>query len=177
MFRRSGSRLLISSLCVILLLHSWLAFGLVRASNVKQVSFSLTVDPSAVTIKVGDSAFINLTTISAGISGSQVCYSEQGFPSSGFNLTFLPECTPLTQLTTRTILIVGATPAAAPQNFTAAILAISGNETASAPLTITVVPAIAPWIPWLGILLFFVVIGLALFVGPRRSKKTKPKNL
>jgi hypothetical protein len=83
----------------------------------------------------------------------------------------------LTQLTTRTTLIVEATPAAAPQNFTAAILAISGNENASAPLTITVVPAISPWIPWLGILLFFLVIGLALFVGPHRSRRSKKKNL
>jgi hypothetical protein len=141
------------------------------------MSFSLTIDPSAVTIKVGDSASVNLTTISSSVSGSQICYSEQGFPSSGFNLTFLPECTPFTQQTTRTLLIVEATPAAAPQNFTAAILATSGNETASAPLTITVVPAISPWIPWVGILLFFLVIGLALFVGPRRSKKSKTKNL
>ena len=133
----------------------------------------MTVDPSAVTIKVGDRASVNLTTISSGVSGPQVCYSEQGFPSSGFNLTFLPVCTPLTQQTTRTLLIVEATPAAAPQNFTAAILAISGNETASASLTITVIPAISPWIPWAGILLFFLVIGLALFIGPRRSRKSR----
>jgi len=173
MFRCSISRLLISSLCLVLLFHSWPALGTVRAFNVKQMSFGLTVDPSAVTIKVGDSASVNLTTISSGVSGSQVCYSEQGFPSSGFNLTFLPVCTALTQQTTRSLLIVEATPAAAPQNFTAAILAISGNESASAYLTITVIPAISPWIPWAGILLFFLVIGLALFVGPRRSRKSR----
>jgi hypothetical protein len=76
----------------------------------------------------------------------------------------------------KTLLLVEATPAAAPQNFTAAILATSGNQTVSAPLTITVIPAISPWIPWLGILLFFLVIGLALFVGPRRPNKSKTKN-
>ena len=177
MFRCSVPRLLVSGLCLVLLIHSWSALGMVRASNVKEMSFGLTVDPSAVTIKVGDSASVNLTTTSSGVLGPQVCFSEQGFPSSGFNLTFLPTCAPLTQQTMKTSLIVEATPAAAPQNFTAAILATSGNETASASLTITVVPAISPWIPWAGILLFFFVIGLALFVGPRRSRKSKTKNL
>jgi hypothetical protein len=66
--------------------------------------------------------------------------------------------------------MVEATPAAAPQNFTASIIATIGNQTVSTPLTITVIPAIAPWIPWLGILLFFLVIGLALFVKPRKRK-------
>jgi len=177
MFRRPISRLLISGIFLVLLFYSSPALGTVNAISVKETSFVLTVDPSAVTIKVGDTASVNLTIISTGSAGSRVCYSEQGFPSSGFNLTFLPECTSLTQDTTRTLLMVEATPAAAPQNFTATILATNGNETASAPLTITVVPAIPPWIPWLGILLFFLVIGLALFVGPRRPKKSKTKNL
>ena len=172
-FDARSRRLLVSGLCLVLLFHSWSALSIVGASSVKGVSLSLTVDPSAVTIKVGDSASVNLTTISVGVSGPGVCFSEQGFPSSGFNLTFLPVCTPLTQQTTRTMLIVEATPAAAPQNFTAAILATSGNQIAMAPLTITVIPAISPWIPWAGILLFFLVIGLALYIGPRKSRKSR----
>jgi hypothetical protein len=72
-------------------------------------------------------------------------------------------------------LMVEATPAAAPQNFTALILASLGNETASTPLTVTVVPAIPAWIPWLGIVVFFLVIGAALFIKPRKSEKRKGK--
>jgi hypothetical protein len=72
-------------------------------------------------------------------------------------------------------LVVEATPAAAPQNFTAQILASVGNQTVSTPLTITVVPAIPAWIPWLGILVFFVVIGAALFVRPRKQQRVKEK--
>ena len=169
-------RLFVSVVCVALLLHAWPNPAVLPSSNVAASSLGLSADPSAVTIKVGDSATVNLTTTSTNALGSQVCFAEEGFPSSGFNLTFLPECTSLQQSVTKTMLIVEATPAAAPQNFTAAILATSGNETASAPLTITVIPAISPWIPWLGILLFFAVIGLALFVGPRRSKKSKTTN-
>jgi hypothetical protein len=127
------------------------------------------VNPSSVVIKVGDEASINLTVTSEAGSGT-VCFSEQGFPSSGFTLTFLPQCAIMQQGMANAQLTVGATPAAAPQNFTASILATVGNQTASAPLTITVVPAIPAWIPWLGIVLFFLVIGAALFMKPRKSK-------
>jgi hypothetical protein len=118
---------------------------------------------------VGANATIILTVKGEGILGT-VCFSEQGFPSSGFILIFHPQCTPLGQGETGGQLIVEATPAAAPQNFTAAILATLGNQTASAPLAITVVPAIPAWIPWLGIILFFLVIGVALFANPRKSR-------
>jgi hypothetical protein len=134
----------------------------------------LSDDPSAAVIKVGDKATINLTLTSVGALGL-ACFGEQGFPDSGFILTFLPQCTQVEQPETRAQLIVEATPAAAPQNFTANILASLGNITVSSPLTITVIPAIPAWIPWLGILLFFFVIGLALVVKPRKLRKTKSK--
>lgn len=135
---------------------------------------SLSAIPSAVVIKVGGNATINLTLTSVASSG-QVCFGQEGFPDSGFVLTFLPQCAAVQQLITRTKLNVEATPAAAPQNFTALILATLGNQTASTPLTITVVPAIPAWIPWLGVLLFFLVIGAALFIRPRKSAKRKGK--
>jgi hypothetical protein len=135
---------------------------------------NLSANPSAAVIKVGDKAAINLTVAGEGASGT-VCFSEQGFPSSGFTLTFIPQCALMQQGVAGGQLIVEATPAAAPQNFTALILASLGNQTASTPLTITVVPAIPTWIPWLGILLFFLVIGAALFVGPHKSAKRKGK--
>jgi hypothetical protein len=124
-------------------------------------------------IKVGENATINLTLTSA--ASSQVCFGQEGFPSSGFILTFLPQCAAVQQPITRTKLNVEVTPAAAPQNFTALILATLGNQTASTPLTITVVPAMPAWIPWLGVLLFFLVIGAALFINPRKSAKRKGK--
>jgi hypothetical protein len=143
----------------------------IAASNAQ---LDLSLNPSAVVIKVGDNASISLT-ITTGEVLRQVCFDEQGFPSSGFILTFLPQCTITQTQPTSTELIVEATPAAAPQNFTALILATIGNQTASAPLTVTVVPAIPAWIPWLGIFLFFLVIGAALFIKPRKPKRKKSK--
>jgi hypothetical protein len=137
-------------------------------------NLTLSANPSAAVIKVGDKATINLTLTSVAISGS-ACFGEQGFPDSGFTLTFLPQCAQVQQAMTSAQLIVEATPAAAPQNFTATILATLGNQTASTSLTITVIPAIPAWIPWLGILLFFIVIGLALMVKPRKLRKEKGK--
>jgi hypothetical protein len=138
---------------------------------------NLSADPSAAVIKVGDKATINLTVTESPATSSTVCFSQQGFPSSGFTLTFLPQCAPAPLGVASAQLVVEATPAAAPQNFTAVIVAVLGNQTASTPLTITVVPAIPAWIPWLGILLFFLVIGAALFVRPRKPKsKGKRKN-
>jgi hypothetical protein len=130
---------------------------------------SITANPSAVVIKVGDKASINLT-VSGGSSAGSVCFGEEGFPSSGFNLTFIPQCASIQQPAMIAQLIVEATPAAAPQNFTALVQVTLGNQTASTPITVTVVPAIPAWIPWLGVLLFFLVIGAALFIRPRRPK-------
>jgi hypothetical protein len=166
-------RLAILSAYVILLLHSSaLSAGYLMSASGPELS--LSANPTAVVIKVGDTSTINLTVSSEAGSGL-VCFSEQGFPSSGFVLTFLPQCATMQQRILTSRLMVEATPAAAPQNFTALILASLGNETASTPLTITVVPAIPAWIPWLGIVLFFLVIGAALFIKPRKSEKRKGK--
>jgi hypothetical protein len=130
---------------------------------------NLSVNPSTVVIKVGDNATVGLTLTTDEVL-RQVCFGEEGFPSSGFIVIFLPQCAVTQEGPTNTELIVEATPAAAPQNFTAQIEATIGNQSTSAPLTVTVVPAISPWIPWLGIFLFFLVIGAALFVRPRKPK-------
>jgi len=149
------------------------ALGGCSSSSASGSQLNLSVSPSAVVIKVGENASVSLTLTTAEVL-REVCFGEQGFPSSGFVLTFLPQCTITQMQPTTTQLIVEATPAAAPQNFTALIQASIGNQTAYAPLTVTVVPAIPAWIPWLGILTFFLVIGAALFVNPRKSK-TKGK--
>lgn len=174
MFIRSIFRAALLSVYIILLLNYPLIAGSTHFVGASRSQLSLSDTPSAAVIKVGDKATINLTLTSAGISGS-ACFWEQGFPNSGFTLTFLPQCEQVQQLMTSAQLIVEATPAAAPQNFTATILATLQNQTASTSLTITVIPAIPAWIPWLGILLFFIVIGLALTVKPRKPRKAKGK--
>jgi len=173
MVTSSHWRFALLSVYVVLLFHYQPvanAPGFVRSNS----QLTLSVNPSAVVIKVGENATVDLTFTSAASSG-QVCFGQEGFPTSGFILTFLPQCTAVQQTMTRTKLNIEATPAAAPQNFTALILASLANQTASTPLTITVVPAIPAWIPWLGVLLFFLVIGVALFVKPRKSSKAKGK--
>lgn len=169
------SRFMLMSICFLFLFNYNLLLG---SGYVREVSISelnLSANPSSAVIKVGDQAAINLTLTGEPASGT-VCFSDQGFPSSGFTLTFLPQCALAQKGVASAQLIVEATPAAAPQNFTALILATVGNQTVSAPLTITVVPAIPAWIPWLGILVFFLVIGAALFVKPSRPKRKGKKS-
>ena len=162
-----ASRSALATICLLFLINNVaLGSAYLRTSGSE---LTLSINPSSAVIKVGANATINLS-VEGGEGSGTVCFSEQGFPSSGFILTYLPQCAPMKQGTSGGQLIVEATPAAAPQNFTAAILATLGNQTASAPLTITVVPAIPAWIPWLGILLFFLVIAVALFVNPRKSR-------
>ena len=161
--------------CITLLLNYPLIPGATHFVRASGSQLTLSDNPSAAVIKVGDKATINLTLTSVGVLGGLACFGEQGFPNSGFTLTFLPQCTQIQQPETTAQLIVEATPAAAPQNFTANIIASLGNITASTPLIITVIPAIPAWIPWLGIVLFFLVIGLALTVKPRKLRKEKGK--
>ena len=166
-------RFALLSLCVLLLLYSSVLSGryLFGASP---PTLSLSVAPAAVVIKVGANSTVNLR-VTSGASSGLICFSEQGFPESGFVLSYVPQCAAMQQHVVSAQLTVEATPAAAPQNFTALILASLQNQTASAPLSVTVVPAIPAWIPWLGIVLFFLVICAALFIKPKRSPKPKRK--
>ena len=162
------SRLALPSAYVILLILAPVVVG-GQLAKVPDSQLALSVNPSSVVIKVGDNATVTLTLTTNEIL-REACFGEQGFPDSGFVLAFIPQCVVTREGPSTAELVVEATPAAAPQNFTALILAGIGNQTASAPLTVTVVPAIPPWIPWMGILLFFLVIGAALFVKPRKAK-------
>jgi hypothetical protein len=168
------SALRIATLSLLLLLS--IRYSPVLGYSIRSSNSQLTLsdNPSAVVIKVGDNASVSLALTTSEML-REACFGEEGFPSSGFILTFLPQCLVTQTASSSAALIVEATPAAAPQNFTALIVATIGNQTASTPLTVTVVPAISPWIPWLGILLFFLVIGAALFIKPRKPKKQKSK--
>lgn len=153
--------------------HSNFASAFATGSHVTGSTFNLTLDPSSDVIKVGQNAAVNLVLANSGAAGGQVCFGQQGFPDSGFVLTFLPQCTLLTSGFMRASLTVEATPAAAPQSFTATILAITGNQTAQAPLTITVVPGISPWVPWLIIVVFVLGLSLAVILPSKLSRKAK----
>ena len=143
------------------------------ASELLQSRPVLSVRPSSVIIKVGDSARINLTLINSSVDSLKICFSVEGFPTSGFITLIVPPCVNLqSSNTTVSVLTVEATPAAAPQSFNAFVVANGGNWTVKAPLSITVVPAMPAWIPWSIILVFILILIVPLMM---RTKKPKHK--
>ncbi len=154
-------------LSLLLLLSNSKMIGPVASQDSMESTLVLRVDPSSVTIKVGDNATVNLMVSNPGQPRSKVCFGQQGFPDSGFDLTFSPTCTLLPTGSVTSLLTVVATPAAAPQNFTASILAVAGNQSAQAALTVTVIPGLPPWIPWLIIIVFFLFLAIAVTVNPK----------
>jgi hypothetical protein len=133
-----------------------------------EAGFAVTVVPSSVVIKVGEKISVNVTVTGAEASPiGRICFSVQGFPDSGFRESFLPECATSQSNRMAAILTVEVTAAAAPQSFTAFIVAHSEAQTAEATLDITVEPAFPPWIAWVGILLFLLILGVAIMGRPR----------
>jgi hypothetical protein len=160
------------ALTVLLLLNATVSLSSARPS---QATFGVVIDPSTVTVKVGDKAEINVTITNPElVNGTQVCFSLDGFPSSGFITSFNPECSD-SQHRFGTILTVEVTPAAAPQTVTAYVIAsTSGGQSAQAILNLSVEPAMPAWIPWLGLILFFAVLGIVIFWRPKLpGKRTK----
>src|SRR5208337_3701795 len=134
----------------------------------------LTANPSSVVIKVGDSAKINLTLTKLPVNNLKICFDVDGFPTSGFVTLTMPSCANLQSSGQATsVLTVEATPAAAPQSFTAFVVASDGNSTVRAPISITVVPAMPAWIPWSIILVFILILIIPLTI---QSKKTKHRS-
>jgi hypothetical protein len=135
--------------------------------------FGVVIQPSSIVLKVGESTKINVTVSDPNLlSGGQVCYSVEGFPSSGFLTSFSLGCSD-SQHEFGTVLTVEATPAAAPQNVTAYVIASSGNQTAQTTLYVTVQLAMPAWIPWLGLLLFFSFLAVVIAWKPRKDRKSK----
>jgi len=157
-----------SALAVLLLL---IPAASASSARPLQTTFGVIINPSTLTVKVGDKAEINVTiTNPEFVKGTQVCFSLDGFPSSGFTTSFNSECSD-NQHGFGTILTVDVTPAAAPQTVTAYVIASSGGQSAQAVLNLTVVPAMAAWIPWLGLILFFAVLAVAIFWRPKKPEK------
>jgi len=140
------------------------------SSQPSEAGFGVSVVPSTVVIRVGGQVRINVTVaLTEGASIEQVCFSLEGFPNSGFRTSFLPECaTPQSNRITA-ILTVEVTAAAAPQSFTAFVIARSEAEIMQATLDVTVEPAFPPWIAWTGLLLFLLVFGVAIAGKPKLS--------
>jgi hypothetical protein len=163
-------------ICLLALTVLLLLNPIASASSVQpfQATFGVVIGPSTVTVKVGDKAEINVTITNPElVNGTQVCFSLDGFPSSGFTTSFNPECSD-SQHGFGTILTVEVTPAAAPQTVTAYVIANSNSQSAQAVLNLSVEPAMPAWIPWLGLILFFAVLAIAIFWRPKLpGKRTK----
>ena len=138
--------------------------------GIQQSGLTLAVTPGSVVIKVGDSANVSLA-LSSSPSGfnNEVCFGVEDFPSSGFVTTFDPPCVSV-ESSNRAVLTVEATPAAAPQSFTAYVVATGGNWTGRVPINVTVEPAMSAWIPW-SIILVFVLILLIPVIIKMRTKQ------
>lgn len=146
-----------------------------NATTSQQAPLILSLQPSSVTIKVGDTATVKVILMnSQNASIPQVCFDAEGFPSTGFITVIVPQCTPVQPYQTLTVsLNVTATPAAAPQNVTALIVARGGTLIAQTFLYVTVVPALPAWIPWSMIGVFVAILGLSLFYGNKRKRPRK----
>ncbi len=151
-------------------------FGMSLPVQAQAAGFGVVLSPSSLVLKVGDKAGINVTiTNPERVNGTQVCYTLEGFPSSGFRSSFTPECSSSNNGGFDSVLTVEVTPAAAPQTVQGVVVASSGTASAQAVLNLTVEPAMPAWIPWLGLILFFSVLALAIVWKPNLSRK-KPSS-
>ena len=141
----------------------------INAAILQQSGPTLTVTPLSVVIKVGDSANVSLALSNSPSGFNQVCFGVEDFPSSGFVTTFDPPCVSA-ESSNLAVLTVKATPAAAPQSFTAYVVATGGNWTGRVPIDVTVEPAMPAWIPW-SIILVFVLILLIPVIIKRKPKQ------
>ena len=136
--------------------------------KIQQSGPTLSVTPPSVVIKVGDSANVSLALSNFPSDVNKVCFVVEDFPTSGFVTTFDPPCLSA-KSSNLAVLTVEATPAAAPQSFTAYVVATGGNWTGRAPINVTVEPAMPAWIPWSIILVFVLILLIPVII------KRKPK--
>jgi hypothetical protein len=162
---------LVAHICGLLLLVIMIPFAIAPYRGYG-APFGVMVQPSSITLKVGEKANITVTIINPErVGGAQVCFSVEGFPNSGFRTSITPLCSDSQHGVLGTTLTVEVTPAAAPQTVTAYVIANSGNQTAQAVLNVSVEPAMPAWIPWLGLLLFFILLGVGIAWKPRLPRR------
>jgi len=149
----------------------------VQSFEAWQAGSTLTVDPPSVVIKVGQSTRMNVTLVGSSLSLDMVCFTVDGFPTSGFVTTLEPRCWNIQPgRSTTSILIVEATPAAAPQSFTAFVVATGANWTTRTSISITVEPAMPAWIPWSIILAFLLLLVSPILIKTQRAKPRRRTN-
>jgi hypothetical protein len=159
-------------ICAIVLLAIMVPMAVALQNLEYDATFGVMIQPSSITLKVGEKANITVTIINPErVSGAQVCFSVEGFPNSGFRTSITPLCSDARHGVISTTLTVEVTPASAPQTVTAYVIASSGNQTAQAVLNVSVEPAMPAWVPWLGLLLFFVLLGVGIAWRPRLPKR------
>ena len=134
----------------------------------------LTVEPPSLVIAVGQSGNANVTLTESPPAYGLVCFAVEGFPTSGFVTSFKPECANMdsTGGPIKSVLTVEATPAAAPQSFSAFVVVGSGNWTERAEVNITVTPAMPAWIPW-SIIFAFILLLISPFVVARIKRNLR----
>lgn len=177
--QHTGSRIQLAMFVLVVILVPS-GFGLQSRGN--DSGFGVALSPSSIVLKVGEKAGINVTvTHPEKVNSTQVCFTLEGFPSSGFRTSFNPVCSNSHDGGFDSVLTIEVTPASAPQTVQGIVIASSAGQSATAVLNLTVEPAMSPWIPWLGLILFFSVLTLAIVWKPklpgrksrRRSKRTE----
>jgi hypothetical protein len=159
-------------ICAIVLLAFVMPVTAALPNQGYDAAFGVMVQPSSITLKVGEKGNITITVLNPEtVAGAQVCFGVDGFPTSGFRTSITPLCSSSGHGVIGTTLTVEVTPAAAPQTVTAYVFAISGNQVAQAALTVSVEPAMPAWVPWLGLLLFFALLGVGIMWRPKLPKR------
>jgi hypothetical protein len=162
----------VAPICAIVLLAIIVPVAVALPNREYDATFGVMIQPSSITLKVGEKANITVTIINPeNVGAAQVCFSVEGFPNSGFRTSIAPLCTDSQHGVIGTTLTVEVTPAAAPQTVMAYVIANSGNETAQAILNVSVEPAMPAWIPWLGLLLFFILLGVGIAWRPKLPRR------
>ena len=145
----------------------------ITAANIARIQQSepiLVINPSSLIIKVGESGNVSLTLTNTSSGFGKVCFGVEDFPTSGFVTTFVPSCAVVQSSNQSAVLTVEATPAAAPQSFTAYVTATNGDWTVKVPINITVQPAMPAWIPWSIILVFVLILLIPLIITNKKRR-------
>jgi hypothetical protein len=145
----------------------------VNSLGIRQAEPSLMVTPSSIVIRVGESARANITFMDRLTGQELVCFRVEDFPASGFIISIEPQCAnPDPSHSIKSVLTVEATPAAAPQTFTASLVAEGGDWTEQAPIRVTVEPEMSAWIPW-SIILVVILLLLSPLLVKEKKKSAK----
>lgn len=161
-----------------LLLTLAMATVIVTVSSLSAIQSGpiLSLSPSSIIVKVGGSAQINISATGLPDSQGKICFTVADFPSSGFVTSINPPCeTAPFHGSAISVLIVEATPAAAPQNFNASVIATGGSWTSQVPLSVTVIPAMPAWIPWSIILVFLLIVIIPVLIRRKRTQQSQRK--